>query len=117
MTLERTATQWVLHLEGECSMAAASELRHLLREALSAAPELVVDLEAVAEIDVAVLQLLWSAERDAGRQSRKFASRVPEALAEVAREAGFERFPGAARPTGAAETVSTEAVSAETAEG
>lgn len=99
MTLERAETQWVLHLEGECSMASAAELRGLLREGLSAAPELVVDLQAVAEIDIAVLQLLWSAERDAGRQNRKFLSRVPEALAQVAREAGFERFPGAASAT------------------
>jgi anti-anti-sigma regulatory factor len=95
VTLERAETQWVLHLEGECSMSSASELRGLLREALSAAPELVVDLEAVAAIDVAVLQLLWSAEREAGREKRRFGSRVPEALAEIARAAGFDRFPGA----------------------
>lgn len=96
MTLERGETQCVLRLEGECSVATAGELRGLLREGISSAPELVVDLEAVAEIDVAVLQLLWSAERDAGRENRRLMSRVPEALAQVAREAGFERFPGAA---------------------
>lgn len=112
MTLERAGTQWVLHLEGECSMVSASELRGVLSEGLTAAPELVVDLGAVAEIDVTVLQVLWSAERDAGRRNRKLLSRVPEALAEVAREAGFEHFPGAA-----IQTAQAEAISAETAEG
>jgi hypothetical protein len=97
VTLERGETQWVLRLEeGECSMAAAAELRVLLREGLGVAPELVVDLEALAEIDVALLQVLWSAERDAGRRNCNFLSRVPEGLAEAARAAGFERFPGAA---------------------
>lgn len=94
MTVERTETQWVLHVEGECSMAAAAEMRGLLLEGLRLAPELVVDLEGVAEIDVAVLQLLWSAEQAAGQGNRKFFSRVPEALARAAREAGFGRFPG-----------------------
>jgi anti-anti-sigma regulatory factor len=98
--LERAETQWVLHLEGECSMASAAELRGLLREGLHSAPELVVDLEAVARIDVALLQLLWSAEREAGERGRKFLSRVPEALAQEAREAGFDRFPGAAAMAG-----------------
>ena len=96
MTLERTETQWMLHvLEGECWMASASELRGLLQDGLSSASELVVDLETVTEMDVAVLQLLWTAEREAGRRNCKFSSRVPEALAQLAREAGFERFPGA----------------------
>lgn len=76
-------------------MAAAAELRSLLQEGLSSAPELVVDLEAVAEIDAAVLQLLWSTACQARRGQRRFVSRVPEALAQVAREAGFEHFPGA----------------------
>lgn len=111
MTLERAGTRWVLRLvEGECSMGSAGELLGLLKEGLNAAVELVVDLEGVAEIDVAVLQVLWCAERDAGRRSRKFGSRVPQALAEMARDAGFEHFPGAAPETVQAETVQAETV-------
>jgi anti-anti-sigma regulatory factor len=117
VTLERAQARWVLRLEGECSIAAAPRLRGLLREALGAAPELVVDLEAVTEIDAAVLQLLWSAEREAARENRKFGSRVPQTLEQVARDAGFERFPGATGPGAAVPGVPAGAVRADRAEG
>jgi len=95
--LEHTETHCRLRLEGECGLASALDLKNLLREALASGEELWVDLEDVEEIDVTVLQLLWTAERAAEREKRKFQSRVPDALSRLAREAGFENFPGESR--------------------
>ena len=94
MTSERTEAQWVLRLDGDCSMTSTAELKAVLCEGLASAGGLWVDLEAVEQIDLSVLQLLWAAHEMAARQNREFLSRVPEAIMSLARDAGFEDFLG-----------------------
>jgi anti-anti-sigma regulatory factor len=94
LTLERNETHCVVRLEGDCSMTSAAQLKALLLDGLASASELWVDLENVGEIDISVLQLLWAAYRAAARQNREVVSRVPAAIQSLARDAGFESFPG-----------------------
>jgi anti-anti-sigma regulatory factor len=100
ITLERNATHAVLRMAGDCSMTTAAELKALLIEGLGAAGRLCVDLGDVEEIDVTVLQLLWAAHGEAARENRELVSRVPDALAALARAAGFEKFPGESQEAG-----------------
>ncbi len=100
MTVERTGNSWILHVEGDTGMALAAELKAVLLEGLASPHEIEIDLERAGEIDLTVLQLLYAAAHQAGvrhgGESRGFVSRVPEALAAMARQAGFESFPGQA---------------------
>ena len=67
----------------------------LLLEWLAAGKDLLLDLERAESIDVAVLQLLWVAGREAARAGVGVVSSVSAAVACIAREAGFPRLPGA----------------------
>jgi MFS superfamily sulfate permease-like transporter len=86
----------LIRLENTVSFTSADELKKLLLEGLASGKTLQLDLERAEEIDVTVMQLLWAAEREAARAGLGLVSRVSEAAAAAAREAGFERFPGAA---------------------
>jgi anti-anti-sigma regulatory factor len=94
VTLEKREDQCVLRFQGECTVTTAGEVKQTLLEGLAAGGDLRIDLQHAHEIDMAVLQLLWAAEREASRKGRQFRSEVPAALARSARDAGFERFPG-----------------------
>jgi ABC-type transporter Mla MlaB component len=98
VTVEHNETQWVLRLEGDCGMNTAAELKALLLAGLASGRELSIELAKAGEIDVTVLQLLWAAQRAAARQQMAFQTRVPEAVAALARQAGLESFPGQALP-------------------
>jgi hypothetical protein len=99
-------------------MASAAELKALLMEGLASPQKIEVDLERAGEIDLTVLQLLWAAHQaGAGRadgESRGFVCRAPEALATLARQAGFESFPGQAVEIQAVDTLAAETLAAET---
>jgi anti-anti-sigma regulatory factor len=90
LTVDRDETRWLIRLDGEFNVTSAAELKKLLLEGLASGKELRLDLEGASEIDVTVLQLLWAA----GRASAGVVSGVSEAAAIIARDAGFERFPG-----------------------
>jgi ABC-type transporter Mla MlaB component len=94
MTLERNQARAVLRLSGACSMTSLGELKSLLVEGLASAQELWLEFDGIEELDVALLQLLWAAERVARQENRALVSRVPDVLVELARQAGFENFPG-----------------------
>jgi len=96
VTGEQHATHLLIRLENTVSFTSADELKKLLLEGLASGKTLQLDLERAEEIDVTVMQLLWAAEREAARAGLGLVSRVSEAAAAAAREAGFERFPGAA---------------------
>jgi ABC-type transporter Mla MlaB component len=96
LRLECDETQWTLRLDGDCSLASAAELKTLLLEGLASGSELRVDLKGMEEIDITVLQLLWAAQCAAARDQRGFVSRVPDRVAALARNAGFDDFPGQA---------------------
>ncbi|HEX5229764.1 MAG TPA: STAS domain-containing protein [Bryobacteraceae bacterium] len=85
----------VVRLEGDQTMAAAARLKAELFEALERdSPGVRVDLDAATDLDVTTLQLLWAAERAAAAGGRSFVCRSSDGQRRLAREAGFERFPG-----------------------
>jgi len=96
VTVDRLETHWLIRLEGEFTLASAPELKRLLLEWLESGKDLQLDLERADEIDITLLQLLCAAGHEAARAGLGMVSRVSEAAAAAAREAGFVRFPGAA---------------------
>ena len=94
MTVENDETRWILRLEGDCGLAAAAELKALLLEGLASGKSLEVDFRAAEEIDVTVLQLLWAARREAERKNRVLVTQAPQAILQLALDAGFENLPG-----------------------
>lgn len=93
MTLEQSEAVCVIRLEGGIDIASAAELKTLLLQALASGRELRADLEAATELDITAVQLLWAAEREAGRSGRKFtlAGRVLGAIRAAVRDAGLEK--------------------------
>jgi anti-anti-sigma factor len=83
-----------IRLEGDLTVASAEEVKRLLMEALASQGGFELDLERVETIDIAVMQVLWAAGREAERKGAKVAIHISEAAAAAARNAGFERFPG-----------------------
>jgi anti-anti-sigma factor len=65
MSTNTAMTQVDLHIEGECSIYRADELKHALTDPLHVGVRLVVDLSAVSELDTCGLQLLMLAKRTA----------------------------------------------------
>jgi anti-anti-sigma factor len=59
-----------LRLEGDLTIYRAQELKHELLRRVQACRELEIDLENVAELDSAGVQLLLLAEREARRQGK-----------------------------------------------
>jgi hypothetical protein len=102
LTVEHNETHWILRLDGDYSMTSAGELKALLLQGLASEKMLQVDLGRAGEIDITLLQLLWAAAHEAAPENRGFVTGVPEALTGLARNAGFESFPGDAGEVGQA---------------
>jgi anti-anti-sigma factor len=94
LTLERDESRCVVRLEGQITLASATELKALLLEWLAAGTNLELDLERVEELGLTAMQLLWAAGREAERAGAAIACRMPEAVARTLGGAGFERLPG-----------------------
>ena len=62
---ETTSTLTVIRLEEGADISCAAELRQSLAEALADAREVKVELSGSGEIDLAIVQLLWAAGREA----------------------------------------------------
>jgi anti-anti-sigma regulatory factor len=86
----------VLRIEDAVNVTSAEELKSLLQEGLVSGRDWHVDLENAREIDVTAMQLLWAARREADRQGIAMTISTSQAVAAVAHELGFERFPGTA---------------------
>jgi ABC-type transporter Mla MlaB component len=86
-----------LTLRGPLTVAACEVIHAEFVAADQRGLDIVVDWEADAEVDVAFLQLLISAERSAARAGRAIALGAPPsgALASALRSAGFAPPPGA----------------------
>ena len=84
-------------LRGPLTVAAAEVIHAELVAADARGLDVVVDWEPAAEVDVAFLQLLISAERSAARAGRAIALHAPPSggLAGALRSAGFAPSPGA----------------------
>ena len=87
----------LIRVQEEASLAAAAELKLRLLEGV-AAGDLDLDLESLADVDVALLQLLVAAGREAERSGGRIVARWSPAARAAARDAGFESFPGFALP-------------------
>jgi anti-anti-sigma regulatory factor len=85
----------MIRLEGRVTVASSAELKTLLLDWITAGTDLEVDLEHAEDIDLTVLQLLWAAGREASEKGVAMVSRPSEAATMAARNAGFERVPGA----------------------
>ena len=96
VTVETLEGHPLVRLDGLCTLACAGELKEALLEGQASGSGLRLDLECVEEIDIAVLQLLWAAGREAERGGSEIAVRLSAACSAAAREAGFDRFPGLA---------------------
>lgn len=92
LTTDSTSAQWSLHLDGDANMTEAVEMKQALIEGLSSGKEVYFDLERAQEIDIAILQLLWAAARDAASNGLRFSSHVSEAAAAISRHAGFQSW-------------------------
>jgi hypothetical protein len=98
VTVERNDSRWLIRLEGDVNMLCAAELKGLLLDGMGSGKQLQLNLEGVHAIDITILQLLWTAERDAAGASSRFVTAVSPAAASQARDAGFEHFPGVEAP-------------------
>jgi anti-anti-sigma regulatory factor len=92
ITAEHGETHWLIRLEGECTVTSAAELKSRLLEGLASGKPVRFDLASAEQIDITVLQLLWAA----AQHGAAAVTRVSDAAAVAARDAGFERFPGSA---------------------
>lgn len=98
LTVEQNESGWLIRVEGEFTVTSAVEMKSLLVEGLG--KPLQVDLTRAEEIDVSLLQLLWAAAREPAHQAGGIVSRVSEAAASAARDAGFDGFPGVLSDSG-----------------
>jgi anti-anti-sigma regulatory factor len=94
VTLQRHESRWLIRLEGPIHVTSAAELKTLLLDWVAAGKDLELDLEHAEEIDITIMQLLWSAAREATRTGVGIAGRASNAALAGAREAGFAALPG-----------------------
>jgi anti-anti-sigma regulatory factor len=97
LQLEAGGASAVLTVKDELTIWKAAEIRRALLEALDRADRVELDLAAVAEADVAALQLLCAAHRSAAGQGKTLVvRRAAPALAEHVKASGFARHQGCA---------------------
>lgn len=92
ITVEWQETESTIRLEGDLNITCATELKSTLLKCLASGKTLMCDLRRAETIDVSILQLLWTAGREAARAGTGIASRWSEAAALAAKDAGFETF-------------------------
>lgn len=92
--MELHETRSTIRLAGDVTVTCAGELKTLLLEGLASGREVQLDLARAGEIDVAILQLLWAAGRQAQRSGTTLVTDLSESADRASREAGFDGFPG-----------------------
>lgn len=98
LEISRLEKHWFLDIDGELFINAAPELKQVLVDWSDSGRDLYLDLERAEAIDIAALQLFRAANCRAADAGVAFVSRVSEAVATIARDAGFDPFPGAGAP-------------------
>jgi anti-anti-sigma regulatory factor len=83
-------------MDGEVTLASAEEVKGLLLQWLSSGKDLDLDLESANQIDIAILQLLWAATREAGQAGVAMKARLSAAAQEAVRDSGFTGIAGEA---------------------
>jgi anti-anti-sigma regulatory factor len=83
----------MIRLEGEANIALAAELKQMLLQALASGKGVSVDLSGATDLDVTVVQLLWTAGREARKLNVEFGLTevFPEQISTTLEDAGFEQ--------------------------
>ncbi len=81
----------VLTLKGELSISHAAQLKSELIQALDAAPRIVIDVNAVTDVDLSALQLICAAHKSAVAKGKQLilAPDLPETLTRQIQRAGL----------------------------
>lgn len=85
----------LLKIEGELVTGNAESLRLLLTDLLPEAKSVRIVLQQVESLDLAFVQLLWSARKTATTLDKNFTveGTLPEEIMVLLRSAGFEKLP------------------------
>jgi len=94
LKLQQQEPQWLIRLDGPLTLACAAELKGLLLEWLAARKDLALDLEEAEEIDVTIMQLLWTAACEASRTGVSITGRAAAEVLSALRDTGFAQLPG-----------------------
>jgi hypothetical protein len=94
VTLQRHETRCVITIEGVASLETAALLKKLLLEWLETGKDLELDLTHAEELDIPIMQLLWSAWREAASRGRAITGRASAAAMGAFNDAGFAQAPG-----------------------
>ena len=99
VSLDQCGAISTTRLQGDIDISAALELKNTLLKALASATELHVELADAIAFDITTFQLLWAAERAAGKAGLSFSigGPVPEEIALAMDHAGLEKFQVASR--------------------
>jgi len=81
-------------LQEESTVASAAALKQRLLEGLAGGGDIRLDLEALEDVDVTLLQLLVAAAKDAARSGARITTRMSPAARAAACDAGFDSLPG-----------------------
>ena len=85
---------WLICLEGQLNLTSAVEVKSRMLDWLASGKDLELDLRQVEEMDITVLQVLFSGGREAAARGVGLVTRMSEAAAKAARDAGFDPMPG-----------------------
>lgn len=98
-SVARKGRSVLLKVEGELVLGNAEPLRQLLVDLLPEAKSVRIVLQEVESLDLAFVQLLWSARKTAAKLEKNFTveGTLPEEIMALLGSAGFEKFPQYAR--------------------
>ena len=82
VTLSQTGESSRILLDGVIDIACAGELKAALLKAIAAGKEIVISVEAAADMDVTAFQLLWAGKRAARQKgfALRVAGKLPESI-------------------------------------
>jgi anti-anti-sigma factor len=94
IALEKGTQSVVLRMDGIIDIVSAQELKEHLVRALEDSREIQISIDAVTDLDVTAMQLLWAAGRAARESGVAFAltGPAPKHIASAIGEAGFDMF-------------------------
>jgi anti-anti-sigma factor len=95
ISLDNAPSINTLRFEGSIDIAVAAELKDSLQEAIALGKPVELNLSDSTYMDITALQLFWAAVQSAKGSGTSFtvSGKVPEEIAVVLREAGFDEFP------------------------
>jgi anti-anti-sigma regulatory factor len=93
ITEMQRGTSWALTIEGAFTLPYINEIRDALLRTMQRADDIVVDMQAVTDLDVSGFQVMCAAHKSAIRLGKRlsFAGAPPAAVREITRRAGYVR--------------------------